>query len=130
MTYETDDTLFEYVYTQDSLCALIEYHDPFQCAVATTEVPMTELVFQNEMNGGVAFSAKGRGMWTVDGREDTLTDGLRFAAASATAVHPFEWENAQAPATPVTATASRDRSRPLRRPMPAPCRGSATARRR
>ena len=35
MTYETDDTLFEYVYTQDSLCALIEYHDPFQCAVLT-----------------------------------------------------------------------------------------------
>jgi len=47
------------------------------------------IVFQNTMNGGVAFSATGRGMWTVT--SDRLTDGVRFAAASATAVHPLAW---------------------------------------
>jgi len=48
-----------------------------------------KLVFQSEMNGALAFSAKGRGMWTVPPSQ--RTEGVRFATKSATAVHPTDW---------------------------------------
>jgi hypothetical protein len=49
------------------------------------------LVFQNAMNGGVAYSSAGVGMWVTDPKEVSPTEGLQFAARTHTARHPADW---------------------------------------